>query len=642
MRSLTSRGLSGTAERIVHDSLCAVGPRTHRTVRQLHPNAASAKTRRATAGAGCVAALIVALVAGVAAAAPAPTTSAGPAAKAAPGKTAATSTAAATPTNPHDALLAESAGGKLTDSLIAHFKDYAAGLAKEKLVPSAVSEEFWTWLAANHDLRDPLILATYPAFEPGPFKSLEALRTKFGGQVKDYANLALAMAIVYGRAGTASMRDPFVNFTDKDRPPPSLEDSFAWYLKNERAMRLPLKTTPVALLFFVADNDLPLAERNWALLQYSNLQPAGFAKIYYEVPYDDTRINGPGLIGDRPVTLANILTYGGTCMHRAYYASRVLKSFGVPAVYDRGEGERGGHAWVAWLGAERQQVALLYSGRFDYDHYYTGVIYNPNTRKVILDRDLELDAVAVARSVPAYQDALAASHLFMMADPAEASVRTGLLDGAVRRNPYCDTPWLLVAWCCANGYIPQAQGEKMYDVMLKNFTTYPDLTFRVLEQILSPRLKTSTPPAAEVTANLQLLDRAFQVYDAAKRPDLAVKLRGLQGKYLEAVGRREDALKLYATVSEKYAGLHYGFLDLFDRAVKIMQEDKRQDMLMKYLAAMLAAVPEYQEDFNRKNNLQNTAWLHVIRSYAQVLRDAGKTAEAKALEARIYVKKTTN
>ncbi len=549
-------------------------------------------------------------------------------------------TATASPAEQKAALMAEAAPGKLTDPLISHFKDFVAAVAKQKLVPAEVSEEFWTWLAANRDFRDPLLVYTFPTFDAGPYKSLAALRAKFGDQVKDFSQLALAMSLVYGRAGSESVREPAVGFAAKDRPVPSLEESFGWYVKNERVMKLPLKATPLPLMVYVADNDLPLDERDWALKRYANLQPNGYAKVYYEVPYDDTKVNGPGKLGDKPVTLANILLYGGVCMHRAYYTSRVLKSFGVPSLYDRGEGERGGHAWVAWVGQDKQNVTLLYSGRFDYDHYYTGQVFDPAYRRAILDRNVELDAAAVARSCPTYFDAYVACYLFLMTDKDKAAGEIGLLDDAVRRNSFCDKPWRVVAMYCADGNIPQTQGERMYDGMLKSFAAYPDLTFAVLQKILQPRLKADSPPATEVAANLQLLERAFQVYDAAKRPDLAVRLRGLQGQYMEAVGRRDDALKLYATNSEKYAALHYGFLDLFDRAVKIMQDDKKQDLLLKYLALMAPAVPEYQSDLYKKSGIQNPAWIHVVKTYASALRDAGKTTDATVWDAKVLKKKT--
>jgi len=536
-------------------------------------------------------------------------------------------------------LKAEALKGRLSDALLAQFKDLAAAVAQEQLKTAGVSEELWTWVAANKALRDPLVLALFPRFDPGVFRSLEALKAKFGDQVVTYHHLALAFALVYGRAARKSVRGPEVGFAGKGREVPSMEDSFGWYLKNERAMKMPLKTTPWPVLVFVADNDLPLDERAWALARYGNSAPATFGKIYYDVSYNDKLIKATGE-SSHVWTLAAILNNGGICMHQAYFASRVLKCFGVPALFDRGEGERGGHAWVAWVGQDGRSVGLLQSGRFDYDRYYTGEVFNPIERHMMLDRDVELDAVAMARSYPGYLDAVAASHICSMFQGQECQKVVGLLEGAVLRNPYCDLPWRMTASWVAQGYIPQVQGEKMYDGMLKTFAAYPDLTFEVLTRILQPRLKPATKPSdAEITRNLQLLDRAFTVYDSAKRPDLAVRLRALQGQYLEAVGRREDALKLYATASEQYATEHYGFLTLYDRAIALMREDRKQDLLLKYMGIMADRVPEYQADFNRKYDLENPAWIHVLKTYAAALRTAGRTAEADAWEAKLPKKK---
>jgi hypothetical protein len=538
-------------------------------------------------------------------------------------------------------LMAEAVKGKLTDPLLALFRESVMASARDKLVPSAIPEGFWNWVSTSKEFRGPILIDLFQThYDPAVLKCLLALKTHFPEQVPAYAHLALAFAFVYGHAGAKSIRGPEVMFTDKERPVPSMEESFDYYLKNERAMRLPLKTTPWPLLVYVADNDVPLAERTWALQHYASLQPAGFAKIYYDVPYDNAKINGPGMLGGKPATLLNILTCGGICMHQAYYASRVFKSMGVPAVYDHGEGERGGHAWVAWVGKEGQGVGLLFSGRFDYDRYYTGIVHDPINRFSILDRDLELEAVAMAKSYQGYLDAMAACQIGMMFPKDDAAKMIGLLDGATLRNPYCAVPWRLVAALVAEGVIPAAQGERMYDGMLKSFADYPDLTFWVLRKILTPRLKPAVKPAdTEITRNLKLLDRAFQLYDKAARPDLAVKLLALQGQYLEGVGRRDDALKLYTTASEKYASQHYGFLELYDRAVKLMEEDRKQDLLLKYMAMMANAVPEFQSDFNRTNKLTNPAFAYVVKTYATALRKAGKTADASQWEARLPKKK---
>ncbi|MCX5656425.1 MAG: hypothetical protein NTY65_17455 [Planctomycetota bacterium] len=560
----------------------------------------------------------------------------------APGAPGTAATPAAAPTaatsSPGELLArvkADALKGKLTDALIIEFKEFAAAMAWQKLkAPAGVSAEFWTWLSANKDLRDPLVVILFPKFDPEVFRALETLKVKYGDHVKNYHHLALAMALVYGRAGAKGVRGRDVRFANAGREVPSIEDSFGWYLKYERAMKMPLKTTPWPILLYVADNDLPLEERGWALQRYGNTPPGAFGKIYYDIAYNDSLINAAK--DDTAWTLATILAKGGICMHRAYYASRVLKSFGVPSIYVGGEGERGGHAWVAWVGRERESIGLLSSGRFDYDRYYTGVMFDPLVQRETLDRDLELKALAVARSYPGWLDAAVAYYIAQIIQEEDVAKALAILEGAVQRNPYCDMPWRLVALWCSKGVVSQELGEKMYDAMYKSFANYPDLMFEVLSKILQPRMKPDSKPTdAEVARNLQLLDKAFAMYEAAKRPDLSVRLRAFQGQYTEAVGRRDDALKGYVLCSEKYANQHYGFVVLFDRAVKIMQEDKKQDMMLKYMAMMAAKVPEYQEDFNRKYDLKNTAWVHVVNAYVEALRAAGRAADADTWQAKL-------
>jgi len=551
---------------------------------------------------------------------------------------AAPSAAAASPQDMLARVKADALKGKLTDGLITEFKEFAAVMAWQKLKAAGVSEEFWNWLSAHKDLRDPLVVVLFPKFDPEVFKCLAALKAKHGDQVTAYNHLALAMALVYGRAGAKGIREPDVRFTAKGRDIPSIEDSFGWYIKNERAMKMPLKTTPWPIMLYVADNDLPMEERAWALAHYGNYQPEVYGKIYYEVSYDEKLINATK--DETAWTLATILAKGGICTHRSYFTTRILKSLGIPSVYDGGEGARGGHAWAAWIGREGNSIGLLSSGRFDYDRYYTGDVYDPLLRGFILDRDLELRAVAIAKSYPGWLDAAAAFYIAQVIQEEDCTKALNLLEGAVQRNPYCDMPWRLVATWCSKGAVSQELGEKMYDSMQKPFANYPDLTFEVLSKILQPRMKPDTkPPDAEVNKNMQLLERAFAMYEAAQRPDLAVRLRGFQGQYLEAVGRRDDALRGYARASEKYANQHYGFVPLFDRAVKIMQEDKKQDMLLKYMGMMAATVPEYQSDFNRKNELKNDAWVHVVKAYVGVLRTAGRASDVNIWEARLQEKK---
>jgi len=535
-------------------------------------------------------------------------------------------------------LLAEVGGGKWKDSLPALFKDYAAAEARQKLVPGTVSEDFWKWLCANKEIRDALVVRLYPSFDAEVFKYLQTLKANCGTGVDTHPHLAVAFALVYGKAQGKALIDPGWGHMVQGRDQPSIEESFKYYLDNEKMMRLPLKAMPWPLLVHLADNDLPLNERQWVLTQYGATPPARFGKVYYDVRYNNKMVGNSGRKPNR--TLAMILEEGGVCADRAYFASRVFKSLGVPALIDRGEGGRGGHAWVAWVGNQGKGLDLLDSGRFDYDRYYTGEVFDPLFRRTGLDREVQLDVGAMMYSYAEYLNALACCALYRMQEKEPQTKATFLLDAAAQRNCYCSETWRLVADAVGQGVIPRPVGEKMFDTMLKAFAGFPDLTFEVLQKILAPRFGADAKPRPEeVSKNLRILDQAFLLYEKSKRPDLAVKLRCLQGQYLEAVGRRSDALKLYVMASEKYVTEHFGFVDLFDRAVSIMQQDKQQDMMLKYMKAVANLVPEYPSQFQQQFKLPSDTFVHVVEAYAKALREAGRTAEAAGQEARLPKKK---
>ena len=519
------------------------------------------------------------------------------------------------------ALLEKAGAGTLTDEVLALFKQYADARARERFVPAVVPEDFWTWVASDKLIHDALLVELHPKYEPGIPTVLNALRERFGKDLESHKHLGLAFAVVHGRASRKRGGDTVL----------SCGESFGWYLKHKSQMKIPLETTPWLLLTFVADNKVSLAERDWAIQNYGNAQ--NFGKIYYDVPYDMSKVTGPGKIGDHDYTLPNIRSYGGVCADRAYFAAHVLKSMGVPSMSDVGEGQRGGHAWLAWVGRQGQGVDLLFSGRFDYDKYYRGLVQCPVERKRILDREVQLLTAAIGKSYDGLLDARFACHLYDMCPPDLRKSAVGLLDGAIRRNPYCPGIWRRLADAVVAGVLTQEEGEKYFDTMFKGYAQYPDLTFEVLEKVLQPRFAAGpqTPPK-EIAKNLNLLESAFQIYEKCQRPDLAVKLRGLQGAYLEAVGRKDKALKLYVLASERYVADHYGFVDLFDRALALMDD---VPMRLKYLQMVAERVPEYQSNFNRQTGDRNPVFVHVVKAYAEALRAAGNEAEAARWEGRI-------
>ncbi|KPJ57601.1 MAG: hypothetical protein AMS16_01265 [Planctomycetes bacterium DG_58] len=544
------------------------------------------------------------------------------------------------PSGPVDAdklkqqLLATAAAGKLTDDLIDLFKTYALARAKQKLAKD-VPADFWTWVEAKPTIREGLLVALHPEYSPHVVKSLEALREKFGEKVDTHPHLALAFAVVFGRAGDASPWAAALGYLRKDRKAPTMEQSFRYYLKYEKSMKFSLTQTPWPLLAYVADNETPLPERLWVL---NTFRRAGKG-VYYKVPYDWDLLKGNPDIGNRPRTLANIRKYGGVCVDRAYFASRVYKSLGVPSMSVSGAGRRGGHAWVAWVIPGEKSYELYDEGRFDMDRYYTGTTWDPLSRKNVLDRDVQLLSAALSTSYKRYLNACIGCHVYEMLEGDKRKGKTGLLKDSVEMNPFVARPWRLLADACVEGIATKEEGEKLFDSIFKALAPYPDLTFEVLAKVLSPRLQVEgEPDKEEIDSNSRVLNRAFQLYEKAKRPDLAVKLCLLQGSYFEAVDRKMSALKLYATASEKYAREHYGFREVFDRVLVMLSGQKNLKRRLAFCEVMIKEVPKQRSAFDKKLNQLNPSYVYVVRAYIRALYAAGKDSLAERWEKKIEPK----
>jgi len=533
-------------------------------------------------------------------------------------------------------LIELATGGEMTQELVAAFTDYAEARARRDLA-AVVPADFWPWLDQNPDMKFNLLVGLHPQYNPSVVKSLQQLREKFGKEVDTHPNLALAFAFVHG-AAPGGVREPLMRYLARDRPEPAMLESFEYYLQNERRMwKGILRTTPWRLLVFVADNEIPIPEREWALEQFGPRKPATMGHIYGKPKYDFDQIRGEPRIGDRPHTLANILKYGGICADRAYFASRVLKSCGIPAMWDAGSGKRGDHAWVAWLYPKGGGWRMTDSGRFDFDKYYTGNVFNPLTCAKMLDRDVELMAAGLALSERGYNEALIGCYVYEMFDEDARTDALDVLKTAVYRNVYCALPWRILARECAKGVLPLDDGKKMYSYMLREFKEYPDLTYEVLGSILDVKLETDEETTKqEIASNLKTLERTFDIYRKCGRPDLAVALRVLQGQYMERVGLVKNALLLYMRESETYVKQHYGFLDLFDSALKIMDDKRLARDKVRYISRLAPKVRQYQGSFNRKFKLVNPSFEHVVSAYVDALREVGNEREAEKWEKKLF------
>ncbi|HUW59102.1 MAG TPA: hypothetical protein VMZ92_20870 [Planctomycetota bacterium] len=532
------------------------------------------------------------------------------------------------------------ARGALTDTLIARYKDYAWRRAIENLGDD-VPEAFWTWASANPTLRDGLILALHPDDNPHVVKRLWELKQHFGDRVDEYAHLALAFAVVFGQARDSdpwSDRPRVKEYLRSDRKPPGMTESFAYYLEHREEMRYPLRTTPWLLLVHVADNETPIEERRWVLRNYAKVPDLRLAGVHQEVPWKMEKLEGKWSIGDRPRTLENLKEYGGVCAEQAYFASRVHKSLGIPAMENSGGSWRGYHCWVSWIvrrnrrsAAEEEGYLLFHAAGTGGEEYFSSRTYLPAARRTAPTSEVELLVAAMRHSYQRYVEARLGCMVYEMFEGETRKDRTRLLKDSAGRNPYCGRAWRLLAQACVDGLLSEKEAEEVVDTMIGALEGSPALTFEVLEKVLSPRLTTAGHvPQDLIRRNLGVLNRALVLYDRLQRSDLAIQLVLVKGSYLVGLGREEAARKLYMLACEKYVNRHTRVAVLFDHALALMKQDTQRKQRLRFVGALANKVR--RPDFCGPGA---DVYTHVIETYIEELRAAGRDDLADEWNAKL-------
>lgn len=238
------------------------------------------------------------------------------------------------------------------------------------------SAEFFSLLApVDHVPRVLEILAELHRAEPVRFKA--------------YANLALAIALVYDVPPPPFWPHAQVSAAALSRLLPEPAAAFAWWIKQEQRGRTyhKLSRLKAAELKFVVDAAAPLAELEWA--QGAADLPLGqLARAYTMIRYRNDRITSntyswPG----QTYKLAEILTTGGICSDQAYFATQVGKARGVPTLYIYGAGNDGRHAWFGFL--DSGQKWQLDAGRYAEQRFVTGFARDPQTWAEFSDHELQ-------------------------------------------------------------------------------------------------------------------------------------------------------------------------------------------------------------------------------------------------------------
>jgi hypothetical protein len=352
---------------------------------------------------------------------------------------------------------------------------------------------------------------------PGVMAILGDLWRRSPDEFKDYASLALAIALVYDVPPPPGWPHVQVNAAALPRQLPAPGDIFGFLIKSDRrgALLQPLRKLPAAELRFVVDTVAGFDELMWA---QENVQTplAAFGKVYDSVPYRADRIGGgPQIWTKQTYRLPEILQDGGICIDQAYYASTVGKAKGVPTLLFRGEGLDGRHAWFGFLDGEDHWN--LDCGRYAGQGLVAGVAYDPQTWTAISDHELQFLSEGFHRQ-PRFQASL--GHLQFAAlfyDDGDLAAAAKAARAAVdleRRN--AEAWYLLIATLHRMG-VPPVQVEAVLNEAALAFQHYPDLEVAFKSMIVRSLRTRGETSAAD------FLERGIAHKYEATRMDLSME-----------------------------------------------------------------------------------------------------------------------
>ena len=420
-------------------------------------------------------------------------------------------------------------------------------LRRYALTSSDFSEAFFTQLSP---LDQPVMV----------MKILAAIWTRDPAVFREYANLALALAVVYDVPPPADWPHGQVRPQALPRRLPDPVEAFAFFVKADRtgATLQRLSRLPAEDLKYVVDTSASFADLTWAETKVA-APLAGLARLYNMVRYRRDRLEGDVLIWpEATYRLADIAERGGICIDQAYFAAMVGKAKGVPTLLFRGAGLDGRHAWFGFLdGNGRWQLDC---GRDAAQKLVTGFAFDPQTWTNITDHDLAFLADGFRRLPMFKASRVNAQFADLFFGMGEFTACAAAARAAVNNEPRNVEAWntLLVARQRLGGDPKQLEG--LLREGARTFERYPDIesNFKLL---LSRSLRTRG-----ATSEADFVERSTAHKYEADRSDLSD--RQAEEKLLRSLTTEDidQCIMTYFSVLKSYgngAGINF-----FDRIVR--------------------------------------------------------------------------
>ena len=418
--------------------------------------------------------------------------------------------------------------------------------AIEQQHASTMNQDFAAWLKSHSEIRRDFWLALSPQFDEAAkaVEVLDALRKHDSKRVEQFAHLAIAMAVVYDTPDalvTSRLNYLWAVSDSQFSPQRPYLATFDYFSDKKNQARFTFKPDqlPWPILVHLVDFDIADNEIDWA---WKNCDAArkDIASLYQTVPYDNDKLGGRSpKLGSSDYVLENLRKLGGVCVDQAHYTTRVAKAFGVPSMKVAGEGRYGAsslHAWAGFLVNAGGRAQLDFTGRYQGDYYYTGDIFDPQTRIMILDREMAMLYDGISLSYFKYRDNAALSRAAIQLVGSDPAAAMTLARQAMERNTFNPDAWRLLAYGVSSGAIDQKEGNVLVARLVKDLANHPDLTLECLQRFMV------AIEVKDVAARQKVFRNAYALY--AKRPDLQIRLRLLQCAELVSAQQQPEALNI--------------------------------------------------------------------------------------------------
>ncbi len=515
----------------------------------------------------------------------------------------------------------------LCDAYVNRIEEAYAKLAK-------APEGFFDWLRGNDELRKAFLAALNPFYDEieNAIGVLNLLRIEEPAKTVENPQLAVAIAVVWDskNAVYGSRYNCVGGITFQQYLPlPSPVDVLRYYTdkKYQQHFVFKIKDLVWPLAVHIADNDVSTREAEWALASFEKGKER-IGLLYDRVQYDYSKLNSAtrtGKLGNREYTLPNLLEFGGICGDQAHFCSRSAKCFAIPAMKAGGTSRYGGvgHAFTCFITKKKNRMILDSTGRYFHDFYYTGDVFDPQTRVPILDRTVAMVLDGASLSYDKYMMSRILVRIAAAVYRDNPAISLGLAKKALQKNWFCADGWRILMKHVKDGNMPRSDGLEWANNMMKYVKDHPDLTFECFSTFLE------CMPKEDTSKRQSFYQQAASLYD--DRPDLQIDLRHMQGKELLEAGKSLEAIDLLIRTAAEHGKQGRIVNPLVKIALEAAKEKKAEKMILPHLDKLVMRYPKARGDEIAD------AFKNLAEMVAPVYEAAGRPKDAAKLRAEAKI-----